>query len=142
MSSSDRLNPQQLQMFMPAGELIKMRATSHPTPMPHGLWRDMSSGDRLNYQQGRNRENEWKWEDNQQEDNYLVGVWEGDELVSERIGESIRKRGVIHPVEIGVDGNVFEGHHRIAISAGIDPTREIPVIHRGVGATSDWNVYR
>ena len=131
MSSSDRLNPQQLQMFMPAGELIKMEATSHPTPMPHGLWRE-----------GRNRENEWKWEDNQQEDKYLVAVMEGDELVSERIGESIRKRGVIHPVEIGVDGNVFEGHHRIAISAGIDPTREIPVIHRGVGATSDWNVYR
>ena len=131
MSSSDRLNPQQLQMFMPAGELIKMEATSHPTPMPHGLWRE-----------GRNRENEWKWEDNQQEDKYLVAVMEGDELVSEPIGESIRKRGVIHPVEIGVDGNVFEGHHRIAISAGIDPTREIPVIHRGVGATSDWNVYR
>ena len=131
MSSSDRLNPQQLQMFMPAGELIKMEATSHPTPMPHGLWRE-----------GRNRENEWKWKDNQQEDKYLVAVMEGDELVSEPIGESIRKRGVIHPVEIGVDGNVFEGHHRIAISAGIDPTREIPVIHRGVGATSDWNVYQ
>ena len=89
----------------------------------------MSSGDRLNYQQGRNRENEWKWKDNQQEDKYLVAVMEGDELVSERIGESIRKRGVIHPVEIGPN-NVFEGHHRIAISAGIDPTREIPVIHR------------
>ena len=130
MSSSDRLNPQQLQMFMPAGELIKMEATSHPTPMPHGLWRE-----------GRNRENEWKWKDNQQEDKYLVAVMEGDELVSERIGESIRKRGVIHPVEIGPD-RVAEGHHRIAISAGIDPTREIPVIHRGVGATSDWNVYR
>jgi len=117
MSSSDRLNPQQLQMFMPAGELIKMEATSHPTPMPHGLWRE-----------GRNRENEWKWKDNQQEDKYLVAVMEGDELVSERIGESIRKRGVIHPVEIGPD-RVAEGHHRIAISAGIDPTREIPVLH-------------
>ena len=117
MSSGDACNPQQLQMFMPAGELIKMEATSHPTPMPHGLWRE-----------GRNRENEWKWEDNQQEDNYLVGVGEGDELVSERIGESIRKRGVIHPVEIGPD-RVAEGHHRIAISAGIDPTREIPVLH-------------
>ncbi len=117
MSSSDRLNPQQLQMFMPAGELIKMEATSHPTPMPHGLWRE-----------GRNRENEWKWEDNQQEDKYLVAVMEGDELVSERIGESIRKRGVIRPVEIGPD-SVAEGHHRIAISAGIDPTREIPVLH-------------
>jgi hypothetical protein len=117
MSSSDRLNPQQLQMFMPAGELIKMEATSHPTLMPHGLWRE-----------GRNRENEWKWKDNQQEDKYLVAVMEGDELVSERIGESIRKRGVIHPVEIGPD-RVAEGHHRIAISAGIDPTREIPVLH-------------
>ncbi len=117
MSSSDRLNPQQLQMFMPAGELIKMEATSHPTPMPHGLWRE-----------GRNRENEWKWKDNQQEDKYLVAVMEGDELVSEPIGESIRKRGVIRPVEIGPD-SVAEGHHRIAISAGIDPTREIPVLH-------------
>lgn len=114
MSSSDRLNPQQLQMFMPAGELIKMKATSHPTSMPQGV--------------PRSEENAWKWKDNQQEDKYLVGVREGDEVVAERLGDSIRKRGVIHPVEIGPD-RVAEGHHRIAISAGIDPTREIPVLH-------------
>jgi ParB-like chromosome segregation protein Spo0J len=46
----------------------------------------------------------------------------------ERIGESIREHGVIHPVEVGPD-YVSEGHHRIAISEGIDPTREIPVVH-------------
>lgn len=114
MSSSDRLNPQQLQMFMPAGELIKMKPTSHPTSMPHDV--------------PRSEENAWKWKDNQQEDKYLVGVREGDEVVAERIGESIRKRGVIHPVEVGPD-HVSEGHHRIAISAGIDPTRELPVLH-------------
>jgi len=114
MSSSDHLHPQQLQMFMPAGELVKMRATSHPTPLPHGLWRE-----------GRNRENEWKWEDNRQENQYLVNV-EGQD---ERIGESIREHGVLRPVEVGPD-YVSEGHHRIAISAGIDPTREIPVVHQ------------
>ena len=114
MSSSDHVSPQQMQMFMPAGELIKMKPTSHPTAQPHG----MSS----------TQAHAWKWEDNRQEDQYLVGVREGDEVVAERIGESIRKRGVIHPVEIGPD-HVSEGHHRIAISAGIDPTREIPVLH-------------
>ena len=114
MSSSDALHPQQLRMFIPAGELVKMKPTSHPTSMPHGLWRE-----------GRNRENEWKWEDNRQEDQYLA-IGEGG--ATERIGESIREHGVIHPVEVGPD-YVSEGHHRIAISEGIDPTREIPVVH-------------
>ena len=114
MSSSDRLNPQQLRMFIPAGELIKMKATSPPPSMPHGLWRE-----------GRNRENEWKWEDNRQENQYLVNV-EGQD---ERIGESILKRGVLNPVEVGPT-YVYEGHHRIAISEDINPTREIPVVHR------------
>ena len=99
MSSSDRLNPQQLQMFMPAGELIKMKPTSHPTTFPSGV-------------------------PYTQEDKYLVHV-EGQD---ERIGESIRKHGVLRPVEVGPD-YVSEGHHRIAISEGIDPTREIPVKH-------------
>ena len=108
MSSSDHVSPQQLQMFMPAGELIKMKPTSHPTTFPSGV----------PYTQ------EDVWEDNRQEDKYLVHV-EGQD---ERIGESIRKHGVLRPVEVGPD-YVSEGHHRIAISEGIDPTREIPVKH-------------
>ena len=110
MSSSDALHPQQLRMFIPAGELIKMKPTSHPTSQPHG----MSS----------TQAHAWKWEDNRQEDQYLVNV--GGQ--NERIGESIRKSGVLHPVEVGPN-YVSEGHHRIAISEGIDPTREIPVKH-------------
>ena len=116
MSSSDHLQYEQLQMFMPAGELMKRKATSHPTSMPHEV--------------PHTEWNAWKWKDNMREDKYLVPV-EGQD---ERIGESILKRGVLTPVEVGPT-YVAEGHHRIAISAGIDPTREIPVLHgpRGPG---------
>ena len=116
MSSGDHLWSQQfkheqLQMFMPAGELMKRKATSHPTSMPHEV--------------PHTKWNAWKWKDNMREDKYLVHV-EGQD---ERIGESILKRGVLNPVEVGPT-YVYEGHHRIAISEDINPTREIPVVHR------------
>ena len=116
MSSSDHLHPGQLQMFMPAGELRAMKPS------------DGCSGET----------DEWVWNQKQNEDQYLVHVDGKDE----RIGESIRKRGVLRPVQLLPDKSkdssgrrglfrkrVLEGHHRVAIAAAHDPTMEIPVVH-------------
>ena len=112
MSSSDRLNHQQLQMFMPAGEL-KSLPSAQVDEMGHS-WEQilLESRDRRPYH----------------------GVHhpsppEG----SPTLHEDIRDKGVIEPVDISRNPEgepmLRHGHHRVAASADIDPKRETPVKH-------------
>jgi|SaaInlV_100m_DNA_2_1039680.scaffolds.fasta_scaffold00730_13 hypothetical protein len=108
MSASDHVHPNQLAMFLPAGEL-----------------RGMLPGDAV-----YGGSDEDLWDQKEREDQYMVSGKDGN---PERIGESIRQHGVLNPVEVYhgfTIPEIYEGHHRIAISAAIDPSREVPVIHR------------
>jgi hypothetical protein len=116
MSSSDRLNPQQLQMFMPAGELKSL--PSAQVWMGHS-WEQilLESRDRRPYHRGGAT---------------TTPPPEG----SPTLYEDIRDKGVSEPVDISRDPEgapmLRHGHHRVAVSADIDPKREIPVKHYGL----------
>ena len=128
MSSSDRLNPQQLQMFIPAGELRAM--PSNQVASGHS-WEQI-----LLESRDRRPHTHSAWGDPDK-----VGF-------GKTLYESIRDKGVNKPVEVahgenlnwytggkGVRGErwpaprLHHGHHRVAVSSDIDPKREIPVEH-------------
>ena len=112
MSSSDRLNHQQLQMFMPAGELKSLPSAQ--------VWMGHSWEQILLEAQSRNPAWRSSWED----------------PVDITLHEDIRDKGVIEPVDISRNPEgepmLRHGHHRVAASADIDPKREIPVKHYGL----------
>lgn len=125
MSSSDAIQYEQLQMFMPAGKLRQDVAPSDFDADVH------LSG----------------W-DNKLEESKRGGYFRRHHLDphhDKSLHESIEEEGVVQPVEVynryGKD-RVYEGHHRIAASADIDPTMEVPVIHRGCGYEKDewWRI--
>jgi len=131
MSSSDRLNPQQLQMFIPAGEL---KDSVYPPDVNQEKY------------YGNNRKQMWAdklaeaktplpepspWMD-QRLYHMILGVPHGAGL-----HESIQASGVLTPVPL-IDRDdkepvLFEGHHRVAAAADIDPKMEVPVEHISVG---------
>ena len=131
MSSSDRLNPQQLRMFIPAGEL---QASVYPPDVNQEKY------------YGNNRKQMWAdklaetktpqpepsgWMD-QRLQHMILGVPHGAGL-----HEKIQAEGVQKPVPL-IDRDdeepiLFEGHHRVAAAADIDPKMEVPVEHLSMG---------
>jgi hypothetical protein len=117
MAAHESLNHEQLQMFMPARELMNVHAgDSWPilnldrTPDPEGLkhLKPMS----------------------EDKSTYKYKVWKKG---ADR--ESIQTTGVEEPISITHIGQfphkmISDGHHRIATAHDIDPNMEIPVQHR------------
>ena len=124
MSSGDHVSPQQLQMFMPAGELRQNIPNDY---LPEADWNV---------------------------DQSVEGMWErklketkSDDIDRELQGRppdlhgSIASEGVKRPVRIHVeDGTILDGHHRIAAAADIDPKMEVPV--RNIGRQSNPQAMR
>ena len=112
MSSSDAIQYEQLQMFMPAGELRKM--PSAQVAMGHS-WDEILLESRFR----------------RPYDEMSAGFDEGYPTLY----EDIRDEGVHTPVELSRtltdEISLRHGHHRVASSADIDPNREIPVEHYG-----------
>jgi hypothetical protein len=111
MSNSDALNPMQLQMFMPARELIKKLPgdlPDIPVTTKEDLWARKLEESKV-IPAGRRPPREG------------------------RLYDHIEAEGILVPVDVHVsDGGVIvDGHHRIAAAADIDPTMEVPVKHRG-----------
>ncbi len=124
MSSSDRLNPQQLRMFMPARELIEL-----PFHEPD---REMIYHDEGEDEEGYAYENDDQFWDRKLEESYLHDF--------DNLAQDIEASGkVTMPVKLTVDKDLFprsdyglrirQGHHRIASAFGIDPDMEVPVRH-------------
>jgi len=139
MSSSDALHPQQLQMFMPARELLAM------TPSDYNPNRSTS----------RTVDDMWanKLEESK-EDKFYPKI-HADGSVDTRVRQdynslhaSIASEGVLKPVQVTRtaadfgEGTprahlrnqavLFEGHHRVAAANDIDPQMEVPVDHYSV----------
>ena len=121
MSSGDRINYQQLQMFMPAGELRDLIVDYPDDPSEDVIQIALieSHVRRISPRQSEN-----------------FGVKEGKTL-----HESVRDEGVKEPVELvftDLQGDpwptggrpvLVEGHHRAASAMDIDPTMEVPVTY-------------
>ena len=118
MSSSDRLNPQQLQMFMPAGELIQ------------GTPNDLYAG--ANTESGLWASKDELWEVKLEESKLTRRPPHQNRLYA-----SIKSGGVKQPVRIrtgstgyvgdGKELTIVDGHHRVAAANDIDPQMEVPI---------------
>lgn len=123
--AKEHLYGEQLQMFMPARELMDVHAgdswpitTGNRGPDPDGLkfLTPMSKNNKL----------------------YNLKVWGGRER---DLPESIKEKGVEEPVHVihikqFPHKMISNGHHRIATANSIDPNMEIPVVHH---ASTFWD---
>ena len=136
MSSSDHIHPQQLRMFIPAGEL---KDSVYPPDVNQEKY------------YGNNRKQ--MWADKLAETKATrLSVAELERIgstatsISDVVGaithgaglhEEIKAGGVQRPVELinrdGKEPVLFEGHHRVAAAADIDPKMEVPVEHLSMG---------
>tara|TARA_Y100001947_G_C10199901_1_gene244530 strand:+ start:51 stop:527 length:477 start_codon:yes stop_codon:yes gene_type:complete len=135
VSSSDRLNPQQLRMFIPAGELKDMvyppdvNQEKYADLVPD-VGRKMMWADKLaEAKTPLPKPSGWM---DQRLQHMILGVPHGAGL-----HESIQAEGVQTPVPL-IDRDdeepiLFEGHHRVAAAADIDPKMEVPIEHLSMG---------
>ena len=155
MSSSDRLNPQQLQMFMPAGELIEL-----PFFEPDREWKiveeeaDVDAEDTVpvNDEFGNTitfieEDDEAFWNRKKVESHKIAPEPKADgsrryvEDDEPSLSDDIQESGQVKvPVKLenldyslGTMQRIRQGHHRIAAANEIDPDMEIPVMH-----IEDW----
>ena len=130
MSSGDRLNHQQLAMFMPAGEL-----------------RDTISGCGAGVGGKEDIIAENLMESRLPVESLRYSTRPGQ--YDKSLYESVRDEGVLKPVtvilpvgspDLGPDGSMVlgDGHHRVASASTIDPTMEVPVRYREY-READWN---
>ena len=127
MSSSDHLHPQQLQMFMPARKLKGMTPSDFNPQLGHGRHHGTLEG------MWSNKLDTAKMKDY------------NEELIGSSLYDSIASEGVKEPVQVTRtaadfgEGTIrahlrnqdvlFDGHHRVATAANIDPNMEVPVEH-------------
>ena len=110
MSASDHLNYEQLQMFLPARQIVGGVTPGDAEP-------------------GEDHADVWayKLDEAQDPDAYLQSTGPDDTL-----HESIRQHGVRDKVMIthGADGAfLHDGHHRVASAYDVNPAMEIPIEH-------------
>jgi hypothetical protein len=129
MSSSDRLNHQQLAMFMPAGEL-----------------RDTISGEGAGLGGKEDIIAENLLESHEPVESLRYSTLPGQ--YDKSLYESVRDEGVQEPVtvilpvgapDLGPDGSMVlgDGHHRVASASTIDPSMEVPVRYHEY-READW----
>ena len=123
MSSSDALHPLQLQMFMPARELQGLtpsdfdpnRSTSHTVDDMWANKLEESKAEEYNIESERSLH---------------------DRIASEGVKEPVQVtrtaadfgEGTIR-AHLRNQDVLFDGHHRVAAAANIDPNMEVPVEH-------------
>ena len=132
MSSSDALHPQQLRMFIPAGEL---KDSVYPPDVNQEKY------------YGNNRKQMWADKlaetkatmpsdtELEQVASTANSIWDVVDAITHGAGlhEKIKASGVQTPINLinrdDKEPILFEGHHRVAAAADIDPKMEIPIEH-------------
>jgi uncharacterized ParB-like nuclease family protein len=143
MSSSDRLNPQQLRMFIPAGEL---KANVYPPDVDQEkyygnnqkqMWADKLSETKATAPSDAELE---------RIGSTATSIWDVVDALTHGAGlhEKIKAQGVQRPVQLlpaekrGQPTNIlFDGHHRVAAAADIDPKMEVPVTYISMSGARD-----
>jgi len=144
MAAKDNLNNEQLAMFMPAKELIKIPIS--PAEVKPEMKYHAENGTNMSIKQITR--SMWDQKLSESQDDPEPGGALGDDPidhVSDTLYDSIQERGVINPVTLGFTDGVrnklwgksskviIGGHHRIAAANDINPDMEVPVRY-----TSDW----
>ena len=112
MSSSDHLHPQQLQMFMPAGEL-RQRIPKAYDHLHESVVHDVVEG---------------MWAKKLEESKSGHQPRGGD---GRSLHAAIASEGITHSALIDVeDLTIVDGHHRVVTASDIDPQMEVPVTYR------------
>lgn len=149
MPAHEYLNGEQLSMFLPAKNLIKL------PPNPYELGNELNYAEESGYaetpKQAAKRLWAMKLDDSQQEPEPGGASEYGGLALPEKYDEnldlydSIKKHGVVNPVPLSftdeMDGGkdnplffgksqyIIGGHHRIAAAEDINPNMEIPVVY-------------
>ena len=126
MSSSDALHPLQLQMFMPARELQGMTPSDFNPQLGHGHHHGTLEG------MWSNKLEESKAEEYNIESERSLH----DRITSEGVKEPVQVTRTAADFGEGTSRAhlrnqdvLFDGHHRVAAAANIDPNMEVPVEH-------------
>ncbi len=122
MSSSDRLNPQQLRLFIPAKELHTAEKVA-PWEIEEMMRRGTPSSEQMDPND--------RWVDETPDE-----LWDRKLAESKRSApfdisrhEQISKHGILRPVVL-TGGQIRDGYHRVAIANDLNPDTEVPVEYK------------
>jgi len=143
MSSGDACNPQQLQMFMPAKELIDLpfyEPDREWVEAPDEEWID-SDGESSWEEGGGGQEDDDQFWDRKLDESYGSHYSFGaDKDLRDDIQESgqvkVPVKLTIEDTNLGTLQRIRQGHHRIAAANEVNPDMEVPIRH--VWDTGDW----
>ena len=140
MSSSDHVSPQQLQMFMPAREL---KDSVYPTDVNqekyYGNNRKQMWADKLAETKATNPSDA----ELERIGSTATSIWDVVDALTHGAGlhEKIKASGVQTPITLinrdDKEPILYEGHHRGAAAADIDPKMEVPVEHLPMSGARD-----
>ena len=140
MSSSDHVSPQQLQMFMPAREL---KDSVYPTDVNqekyYGNNRKQMWADKLAETKATNPSDA----ELERIGSTATSIWDVVDALTHGAGlhEKIKASGVQTPITLinrdDKEPILYEGHHRVAAAADIDPKMEVPVEHLPMSGARD-----
>ena len=135
MSSGDRLNYQQLQMFMPAKQLIELpffEPDRDVVEVPEEEWVDVHGGTHIDGGGYVPEEDDQFW-DRKLDESYTYGYNHIRDAIKESGQVKVPVKLTVEDTNLGTLSRVRQGHHRVAASVDINPEMEVPVRY-----VNDW----
>lgn len=143
MSDRPHLSSPQLQMFIPARELMKMDSSDANTVVtgPDGVLKSMARSD-VPYEKAEQlvKDNIEESKDPAYYALYNNRVFkDAIPLEESNFYDDVKKRGVVKPVHVTIRTSddsmeLVDGHHRVAIAHDINPDSEVPVFYTETNA--------
>ena len=141
MSDRPHLSSPQLQMFIPARELMQMDSSdADAVTKPNGALKDTFRSD-VPYEKAEQlvKDNIEESKDPEYYAQYDTPLFKRFNQTHIPLEESnlyydVKKRGVVKPVHIHIRTSdnsleLVDGHHRVAIAHDVDPSSEVPVFY-------------
>ena len=128
MSSGDRINYQQLQMFMPAKHLIELPFFEPDREMVYHY--DDAGEDEEEYDYEETDDEFW---DRKLDESYGNLYQSLHDDIKESGQVKVPVKLTIEDTNLGTLSRVRQGHHRVAASVDINPEMEVPVRY-----VNDW----
>ena len=129
MSSGDRLNYQQLQMFMPAKQLIELpffEPDRDVVELPEEEWEDVD-GESLWEGGGYTPEEDDQFWDRKLDESYTRGHGYIRDAIQESGQVKVPVKLTIEDTNLGTMQRIRQGHHRIASANEVNPDMEVPI---------------
>ena len=129
MSSGDRLNYQQLQMFMPAKQLIELpifEPDRDVVEVPEEEWVDVHGGTHIDGGGYVPEEDDEFW-DRKLDESYTRSYNYIRDDIQESGQVKVPVKLTIEDYSLGTMERIRQGHHRIAAANEINPDMEVPI---------------